>query len=181
MALDVSHEKEEIRVLQFEWFEHHKTSIFSSKHVIWQEIKLLIKEARRNAKYLGANLEPSSGSTWFYRRNCKYRWFSLKIQWWQKEMDNCFSIYSLVDVLKLYCIGFKMSYLCWITNFRVFKLKLKFSKFLRFERFELNKGSSGQRYRDLTPQAQSSERNLSSTIVPWRDNFDKLSNDFQIN
>ena len=69
----------------------------------------------------------------------------------------------------------------WITNFRVFKLKLKFSKFLRFERFELNKGSSRPRYRDLTPQAHSSERNLSSTIDPWRDNFDKLSNDFQIN
>ena len=25
----------------------------------------------------------------------------------------------------------------------------------------------------LTPQAQSSDRNLLGTIVPWRDNFDK--------
>ena len=78
MALDVSHEKEEIRALQFEWFEHRKTSIFSSKHVIWQEIKLLIKEARRNAKYLRVNLEPSSASTWFNRRNLWYQWFFSK-------------------------------------------------------------------------------------------------------
>ena len=32
----------------------------------------------------------------------------------------------------------------------------------------------------LTPQAQSSECNLSGTSVPWRDIFDKLSNDWQI-
>ena len=33
----------------------------------------------------------------------------------------------------------------------------------------------------LTPRAQRSERNLPDTIVPWRDNFDKWLNDFQIN
>ena len=45
------------------------------------------------------------------------------------------------------------------------------------EPFRLESGSTNQKttrvFETLTPQGQSSERNLPGTIVPWRDIFDK--------
>ena len=119
--------------------------VLNFKPVIWQNIKLPIKEARRNAKNLWVNLKPCSASTWFYRRKYECQLFFLTAQGGPKELDNHFSIYSLVDTLNSNLIALNS---IWATcdensNFHVFKFKRKFSQSIRSKLIEPIKGYSG--------------------------------------